>query len=78
MDMTEVFNTFYQQCDIKKEIEEYSIMLKDDKPGIRVIKDDIIEQLIQHLMLKSFVKGSEATMEMMKNITKFDKKSVEL
>jgi hypothetical protein len=78
MDMTEVFNTFYQQCDVKKEIEEYSIMLKDDKPGIRVIKDDIIEQLIQHLMLKSFVKGSEATMEMMKNITKFDKKSVEL
>jgi hypothetical protein len=78
MDMNEVFNTFYQECDVKKEIEECSIMLTDDKPDIRVIKDETIEQIIQHLMLKSFVKGSESTLEMMKKIIKFDNKSVEL
>jgi hypothetical protein len=78
MDMTEVFQTFYQQCDIKKEIEEHSVILNNDNKGIRMINDEIIEQLIQYLMLKSFAKGSEATMEIMKNITKFDKKSVEL
>jgi hypothetical protein len=58
IDMSKVFETFYQQCDVKKEIQNCSIMLKDDNPSIRVIKDETTEEVIKVLMLKSFAKRS--------------------
>jgi hypothetical protein len=74
MEMTNDFEKFYKECDVIKEIHEHSIILHDDKPSIRVIKDESFEDVIKLLMLKSFARGSEFALEMMKKITKFDEK----
>jgi hypothetical protein len=74
MEMTNDFEKFYEDCDVLKEIHNCSIILEDDKPSIRVIKDESFEQVIKVLMLKSFAKGSEFTLEMIKKISKFDDK----
>lgn len=75
--MSKVFETFYQQCDVKKEIQNCSIMLKDDNPSIRVIKDETTEEVIKVLMLKSFAKGAEFSLDMIKKLSKFDDKLAE-
>lgn len=74
MEMTNDFEKFYKECDVLKEIREHSIILQDDKPSIRVIKDESFEDVIKLLMLKSFARGSEFALEMIKKITKFDEK----
>jgi hypothetical protein len=77
MEMTNDFEKFYKECEVIKEIREHSIILEDDKPSIRVIKDESFESLIKLLMLKAFARGSEFSLEMMKKITKFDEKLAE-
>jgi hypothetical protein len=74
MDLKQIFQTFYQQCDIKKEIEEHSVMLNNENKGISMINNETIEQLIQYLMMKAFSKGAETSLEMLKKSTKFDEK----
>ncbi|MFO0089958.1 MAG: hypothetical protein ACK518_04080 [bacterium] len=74
MEMTNDFEKFYKECDVLKEIREHSIILQDDKPSIRVIKDESFEDVIKLLMLKSFARGAEFSLQMMKKITKFDEK----
>jgi hypothetical protein len=77
MEITNDFEKFYKECEVIKEIREHSIILEDDKPSIRVIKDESFESLIKLLMLKAFARGSEFSLEMMKKITKFDEKLAE-
>jgi hypothetical protein len=77
MEMTNDFEKFYKECEVIKEIHEHSIVLDDSKPSIRVMKDESFESLIKLLMLKSFARGSEFSLEMMKKITKFDDKLAE-
>lgn len=74
MDLNQIFQTFYQQCDIKKEIEEHSVMLNNENKGISMINNETIEQLIQYLMMIAFSKGAETSLEMLKKSTKFDEK----
>jgi hypothetical protein len=77
MDLNKIFETFYQHCDVKKEIELHSLMLKNDTPGIRMIKDDTFEEMIRFLMLKSFAKGAKSTLESLKKVSKFEDKLAE-
>jgi hypothetical protein len=77
MEMKECFNKLYEELDVKKELLTHSISLSNDREDVRVISMEIFEKLAQFLMLNSFAKGAEFSLEMIKKSSKFDDKLAE-